>query len=126
MNRNSLMTWIRLATLAAITLAPAMACSYTATVASAVVPATGGSVQIAINTQPGCVWQLSSLNPWVSLNTTSGNGTAMVQVSVASNAGSQRAGIVQGMGTCDSTGVASASGCSTTALIPFQTAIIQQ
>ena len=54
MKTNLFVKSIRLAALAALTLLPGMACTYSAT--SPVVGAQGGNIVVKVYTQPGCPW----------------------------------------------------------------------
>ena len=77
MTSNFLMKSIRLAALAAVTLLPAMACTFSAS--SPVVGAGGGNTAVQINTQPGCAWQVTAGADWIEIySARSGNGPGTV------------------------------------------------
>jgi hypothetical protein len=82
---------IRLGALGAVSLVPAMACSYSATAAA--VGAGGGEIAIQIYTQPGCEWQAAPTASWMSIYSgRAGNGTGTVYVYVQPNRGFTRVG----------------------------------
>ncbi len=93
MTRNFLTISIRLAALAAATLLPGMACTYSAS--APVVAAGGGNIAVQIYTQPGCSWDVSAATAWtsvISARTGTGNGTVYVYVSP--NRGGTRTGYI--------------------------------
>jgi hypothetical protein len=96
MTNNTLMKSIRLAALAAVSLVPAMACSYSAS--SPAVGAGGGNVAIQIYTQPGCAWQVTSSAEWLQIfSSRSGSGSGTVYVYVAPKSGAARASYINVM-----------------------------
>ena len=79
MTSNFLMKSIRVAALAAVTLIPAMACTYSA--GAAVVGAGGGNTAVQIYSQPGCSWSVTAGAEWLQLYSThygTGNGTVYI------------------------------------------------
>jgi hypothetical protein len=89
MTSNFLMNSIRLAALAAVTLLPSMACSYSAS-APAVGPS-GGNIAVQVYTQPGCQWQMTAGAGWLEIFTArSGYGPGTVYVYVAPDRGGAR------------------------------------
>ena len=77
MTSNFLMKSIRLAALAAVTLLPAMACTYSTS--SPVVGAGGGNTAVQIYTQPGCPWQMTAGAEWIEIySARSGSGPGTV------------------------------------------------
>jgi hypothetical protein len=94
MNHNFLMTSIRLAALAAFTLLPGMACTYSAT--SPVVGAGGGNVAVQVYTQPGCAW-IAEDSALASVYTSRfGRGSGAYWMYVRPNAGRTRTAPVRG------------------------------
>ncbi len=77
------MNWIRLAALAAVTLMPGMACSYSASANAPTLGAAGGYVSITVSTQPGCRWSVTKPGAWVS-SASSGIGSGTMYLAVAS------------------------------------------
>ncbi len=58
-------------------------------------PAEGGNLTVSVATQPGCTWNATTVNPWVTLNTpTNGTGSGSVSYVVAPNTVSARNGAV--------------------------------
>jgi hypothetical protein len=89
MTSNFLMKTIRLAALAAVTLLPAMACTFSAS--SPVVGAGGGNTAVQIYTQPGCSWQVTAGAAWMELySARSGSGNGTVYVYLPPNGGGAR------------------------------------
>jgi hypothetical protein len=96
MTNNFLMHSIRLAALAAATLLPGMACSYSTS--SPTVGAAGGNTAVAIYTQPGCSWQVSSGAAWLQIySARSGVGNGTVYVYVSPNRGGARTATINGL-----------------------------
>ena len=84
---------MKFAGLAAFTLLPAMACSYSAS--SPVVGAGGGNIAIQIQTQPGCSWQVTSSAAWLEIySARSGSGSGYVYVYVTPDKGAARASYI--------------------------------
>lgn len=94
MTSNFLMKSIRLAALAAVTLLPAMACSYSAST-PAPVGSGGGNTTVQIYTQPGCPWQVTSSAGWLQpfLNR-SGSGPGTAYVYLTPDEGAPRQGYI--------------------------------
>jgi hypothetical protein len=89
MTSNFVMKSIRLALLGAVTLIPAMACSFSAT--SVTAGAGGGNVAVQVYTQPGCSWQLTAGASWLQIYSAhTGTGSGTVYVYVAPNRGATR------------------------------------
>jgi hypothetical protein len=94
MNTNFLKNGIRLAALAAFTLLPGMACTYSAT--SPVVGAGGGNVMVQVYTQPGCQWTAED-STFASVYTSRfGRGSGAYWMYVRPNAGRARTTPVRG------------------------------
>jgi hypothetical protein len=69
------------------------ACSYALSGSAAEIGSGGGSLAVALQTSPGCVWTTSSDSGWLAITTgTSGNTSATIGFSVAANPGSLRVG----------------------------------
>jgi hypothetical protein len=84
MKTNNLMSLIRLAALASLSLLPGMAaCTYSAT--SPVVGSGGGYVSVYVYTQPGCAWQLDGGSFASAVSSRSGSGSGAVTLYVAPN-----------------------------------------
>jgi hypothetical protein len=96
MKTNLLMHLIRMAALSACTLLPSMACSYSAT--SAVVRAEGGYATIQVNTQPGCAWQVTASQQYMSFaSANQGRGSGAVRLYLQPNYGTARIIRVNGL-----------------------------
>jgi len=81
---------IRVAALAAVTLLPAMACTYSAST-PAPVGAGGGDFAVQINTQPGCAWQVGAGAAWMDIySARTGSGAGIIYVYIAPNNGAVR------------------------------------
>lgn len=111
MTRSFLMTSIRLAALAAATLLPGMACTYSAT--SAVAGANGGNIAVRISTQPGCKWEVSAPAAWTQIfSAHSGSGNGTVYVYVTPDRGGARVADINGFAVVTGcTGIPGRSGC---------------
>jgi len=97
MNTNFLKNGIRLAALAAFTLLPGMACTYSAT--SPVVGAAGGNVAVAVYTQPGCAWTAENTAFGSVSGGRQGYGTGTFYLYVRPNPGRARSAVVRGYNT---------------------------
>lgn len=64
---------------------PSSSCSYTVQPTSISVPPGGGTYSVQITTGSQCPWSVSGLPTWVSAQTTSGTGSATVNLTVAAN-----------------------------------------
>jgi hypothetical protein len=74
---------------------PALACSYTVTAATTTVAASGGGVDITVNTpSSACGWTTSLSEAWLTTSTTSSSGSGTLTVMTAANIGPQRSGTV--------------------------------
>jgi hypothetical protein len=62
-------------------------CSYTLSPESQNYSAAGGSGSIAVQTNAGCRWSVTVDDPWVTLQTTQGEGPGPLQYAVAANDG---------------------------------------
>ncbi len=70
-------------------------CTYSLNPAQWSFPAEGGNLTVSVVTQPGCDWNATTVNPWITLNTpTNGTGSGSVSYVVAANAGVSRTGAV--------------------------------
>ena len=69
-------------------------CSIAIAPTGAGVPASGGTVTVAITAPAGCSWSAETSEPWLSVAPRSGEGSGTVQVVAAANAGAQRQGTV--------------------------------
>jgi hypothetical protein len=91
MTSNFLMKSIRLAALAAVSLLPAMACTFSAS--SPTVGEGGGNTAVQIYTQPGCSWQVTAGAAWIELYSAhSGTGTGTVYIYLPPNGPAARQG----------------------------------
>ena len=56
-------------------------CTYSLNPPNWTFPAEGGSQTVNVNTQAGCAWNASTVNPWITLNPpTSGTGNGSVSL----------------------------------------------
>ncbi len=96
MKHYILMNLMRSAAIAAFSLAPGMACTYSAT--SAVIGAAGGNVAIQISTQPGCGWRaIESGSIAIIRSGSQGNGSGSTTLYFGPNAGkAARTALVRG------------------------------
>lgn len=70
-------------------------CDVSVTNSAAEIPASGGSGSLLLTTERECAWSSSSKDPWISLNTTSGQGAATIGYTVLANPnGARRQGHV--------------------------------
>jgi hypothetical protein len=91
MNRQSLMNLIRTAALAAMAAIPGMCCSYSVSVQTNPIPASGGPVQIYVSTQPGCQWELSHGGTFLSYyGGRTGTGSGYAYLYATANYGATR------------------------------------
>ena len=108
MNTNFLKNGIRLAALAAFTLLPGMACTYSAT--SPVVGAGGGNVAVTVYTQPGCSW-IAEDNSFASVfSGRYGRGSGSYYMYVRPNPARARSAPVRGYVTGQSNQIGGRSG----------------
>ena len=121
MNTNFLKNGIRLAGLAALTLIPAMACSYSAT--SPVVGAGGGNVAVQVYTQPGCAWTAEDTSFSSVFSGRQGRGSGAFYMYVRPNSGWARSAPVRGYTTVGYTPIGGRSG--PTVQIVFQSTLTQ-
>ena len=94
MNTNFLKNGIRLAALAAFTLLPGMACTYSAT--SPVVGSAGGNVAVTVYTQPGCAWTAEGASFGSVFAGRQGRGSGTFYLYVSPNGGRTRSAVVRG------------------------------
>ena len=121
MNTNFLKNGIRLAALAAFTLLPGMACTYSAT--SPVVGAGGGNVAVTVYTQPGCAWTAESPSFGSVFAGRQGWGSGTFSMYVRPNSGRARSGVVRGYNSVASNQIPGRSG--PTVQIVFQSTLTQ-
>jgi hypothetical protein len=121
MNTNFLKNGIRLAALAAFTLLPGMACTYSAT--SPVVGAGGGNVAVTVYTQPGCTWTAENTSFGSVYSGRQGRGTGSFWMYVSPNYGRARSAAVRGYNTVESYQIGGRSG--PTVQIVFQSTLTQ-
>jgi hypothetical protein len=121
MNINFLHNGIRLAALAAFTLLPGMACTYSAT--SQVVGAGGGNVAVTVYTQPGCAWTAENTALGSVYAGRQGYGTGSFWMYVRPNPGRARSAVVRGYNTVQSNQIGGRSG--PTVQIVFQSTLTQ-
>jgi hypothetical protein len=89
----------------------ASGCSFNIAPGAQTVPATAGSVSVAVTAAAGCGWTASSNAPWLAVSAGgSGNGNGAVQVDVQANPGAGRSGTVTIAGQAFT--VTQDSGCS--------------
>ena len=70
-------------------------CSYSLDPAQWSFLAEGGNLTLSVATQPGCTWNATTVNPWITLNTpTNGTGSGSVSYVVAANTDVARNGAV--------------------------------
>jgi hypothetical protein len=100
MNTNFLMKSIRLAGLAALTLLPGIACTYSAT--SPVVGPAGGNVPVQVYTQPGCPWTAQDTSFASVYSGRYGYGTGSFWMYVRPNPGRARSALLRGYTTVPS------------------------
>jgi hypothetical protein len=85
--------WIRLAALAAVSMLPGMACTYSAAANSPTLGPSGGYVSVTVYTQPGCRWSITKNAAWLSSqNYGAGSGTIYIAAAATRSA---RNGIVR-------------------------------
>ena len=84
MKTSTSLNCLRLAALAAVTLMPGMACTYSASANAPTLGAAGGYVAVSIATQPGCRWSVNQADVWVTPAQRQGTGSATVYIYVAS------------------------------------------
>jgi hypothetical protein len=127
MNTNILKNGIRLAALAAFTLLPGMACTYSAT--SPVAGAGGGNVAVQVYTQPGCAWTAEDSSIASVYSGRQGRGSGTFYMYVRPNSGRARSAPVRGMNTVYSApvqiGTRSGGGGGYTTLVVFQSTLTQ-
>ena len=121
MNTNFLKNGIRLAALAAFTLLPGMACTYSAT--SPVVGAGGGNIAVTVYTQPGCTWTAENASFGSVFSGRYGNGSGTFYMYVSPNYGRARSAVVRGYNTVQSYQIGGRSG--PTVQIVFQSTLTQ-
>jgi hypothetical protein len=122
MNTNFLKNGIRLAALAAFTLLPGMACTYSAT--SPVVGSAGGKVAVTVYTQPGCAWTAEGASFGSVIAGRQGRGSGTFYMYVSPNSGrAARSAVVRGYNTVQSYGIPGRSG--PTVQIVFQSTLTQ-
>jgi hypothetical protein len=73
-----------------VTIAQATGCAYSVAPASQSLPGAGGGGSVSVTTSAGCPWSLSGGASWLSVATTSGNGSAQIALSAAANLGPSR------------------------------------
>lgn len=93
MKNHVSLIWIRLAALAAFSLMPGMACTYSAAPNAPALGASGGYASVTVWTQPGCRWEVTKTVGWVSSPTFS-TGTGTMYMSVGATRTS-RSGLVR-------------------------------
>jgi hypothetical protein len=121
MNTNFLMKSMRLAGLAALTLLPGMACTYSAT--SPVVGPAGGNVAVQVYTQPGCAWTAEDTSFASVYTSRFGRGSGAYWMYVRPNPGRARSAVVRGYTTVQSNQIPGRSG--PTVQIVFQSTLTQ-
>ena len=121
MNTNFLKNGIRLAALAAFTLLPGMACTYSAT--SPVAGSGGGNVAVTVYTQPGCTWTAEGASFGSVIAGRQGRGSGTFYMYVSPNSGRTRSAVVRGYNTVISNGIPGRSG--PTVQIVFQSTLTQ-
>ena len=121
MNTNFLKNGIRLAALAAFTLLPGMACTYSAT--SLVVGAGGGNVAVTVYTQPGCAWTAEDTSFGSVFSGRYGHGSGSYYMYVRPNTGRARSAVLRGYNTVQSNQIPGRSG--STVQIVFQSTLTQ-
>jgi hypothetical protein len=128
MTSNFLMKSIRVAALAAVTLLPAMACTYSAST-PAPVGSGGGNTTVQIYTQPGCPWQVTSSAGWLQLflsRSGSGPGTAYVYLTPNEGAARQNyINVVVYSGTLSSSFLPTRSAVTGIATIAFRSLLTE-
>ena len=68
-------------------------CAFSLTPSGVSAPASGGTLSTTLNTTAGCAWTASSSDAWLTIvRGSSGTGTAVVEFTVAANAGASRTG----------------------------------
>jgi hypothetical protein len=89
-------------------------CSYRLPVAERASPAAGETITFTVTAASGCTWTAASQVPWITVVTgTTGSGDGSIQLTVASNPGAQRVGIVT-VGGQSFTVTQAPAGCSYT------------
>ena len=121
MNTNFLTNGLRLAALAAFTLLPGMACTYSAT--SPVIGAGGGNVAVTVYTQPGCAWTAENTAFGSVYAGRQGYGSGSFYMYVHPNPGRTRSAVVRGYNTVQSNQIGGRSG--PTVQIVFQSTLTQ-
>jgi hypothetical protein len=121
MDSNFLKNGIRLAALAAFTLLPGMACTYSAT--SPVVGAGGGNVSVQVYTQPGCAWTAEDTSFASVRSGRQGRGSGSFWMYVQPNRSRARSAAVRGYTIVQSNQIPGRSG--PTVQIVFQSTLTQ-
>jgi hypothetical protein len=121
MNTNFMKNGIRLAALAAFTMLPGMACTYSAT--SPVVGAGGGNVNVQVYTQPGCAWTAEDTSFSSVYSGRLGRGSGSFWMYVRPNPARARSATVRGYTTVGSGPIGTRSG--PTVQIVFQSTLTQ-
>jgi hypothetical protein len=83
MKKSFSINCLRLAALAAVTLMPGMACTYSAAANAPTLSAAGGYVSVTVYTQAGCRWSVNQPDTWATPLQRNAVGTGTIYVYVA-------------------------------------------